>query len=218
MTAGVQLLVPIKPLRLAKSRLLGAADNGVRHPDAHASLVLAVARDTVAAARRATAVRDVVVVTADPELTACFTAAGVEVLPDAPTAGLNAALRHADTVLRARDRTTRIGALQADLPALRSAELSAALDAAGTRRAFCPDRQGSGTTLLVAESGTPLAPRFGPDSARLHSDDAKRLDGPWDSLQCDVDTAADLTAATRLGLGPHTRARLAPHTTAGEPS
>ncbi|MFB9570509.1 hypothetical protein ACFFRS_26380, partial [Saccharopolyspora hordei] len=46
----VHLLVPVKPLHLAKSRLL---DGGARHPAAHTELVAAVALDTVSAARRA---------------------------------------------------------------------------------------------------------------------------------------------------------------------
>ncbi len=209
MTAGVQLLVPIKPLHLAKSRLLGSTANG-RTRD-HAALVTAVARDTVSAAREAVGVRTIVVVTSDPQLSTRFAAEGIEVLPDSPCAGLNAALQHADGVLRGRDRNARIGALQADLPALRGTDLEAALDAAGDERAFCPDRQGTGTTLLVAAAGTPLAPRFGPGSARAHAEDAERLDGPWDTLRCDVDTAADLVAATELGLGPHTGARLRDH-------
>ncbi|MER5388631.1 hypothetical protein ABTZ89_06060, partial [Saccharopolyspora sp. NPDC002686] len=48
---AVHLIVPIKPLHRAKSRLLGAADAGARSPVAHAELVAAVALDTVAAAR-----------------------------------------------------------------------------------------------------------------------------------------------------------------------
>ncbi|MEV0086277.1 2-phospho-L-lactate guanylyltransferase [Saccharopolyspora sp. NPDC050642] len=201
MTAGLYLIVPIKPLHLAKSRLLGAADRGA----AHADLVTAVALDTVTAARRAAGVAGVVVVTSDPTLTETFAAEGVEVLPDTPADGLNAALRHGDAELRRRGIATRIGALQADLPALRPVELAAAIAAAGDDRSFCPDRHGTGTTLLLAEPGGPLAPRFGPGSADAHADSgAKTLLGQWDSLRCDVDTEADLTAAAELGLGPHT--------------
>ncbi|MEV0049169.1 2-phospho-L-lactate guanylyltransferase [Saccharopolyspora shandongensis] len=205
MTAGLYLIVPIKPLHLAKSRLLGAAERGA----AHADLVTAVALDTVTAARRAAGVAGVVVVTSDPTLTETFAAEGVEVLPDTPAAGLNAALRHGDAQLRQHGIATRIGALQADLPALRPAELAAAIAAAGDDRSFCPDRHGTGTTLLLAERGGPLAPLFGPGSADAHADSgAKTLLGQWDSLRCDVDTEADLAAAAALGLGPHTARRV----------
>ncbi|MGW1676684.1 2-phospho-L-lactate guanylyltransferase [Saccharopolyspora sp. NPDC002376] len=202
----MHLIVPIKPLHLAKSRLLGAADGGARRPAAHAELVTAVALDTVAAARRAEGVAGVVVITSDPTLTAEFTAAGVEVIADSPAAGLNAALRHGDAELQ----VARIGALQADLPALQPDDLAAAIRAAGADRSFCPDRHGTGTTLLLAEPGRPLAPRFGPGSADAHAESgAKPLLGPWDSLRCDVDTEADLRAARSLGLGPRTAAATA---------
>ncbi|KAA5832897.1 2-phospho-L-lactate guanylyltransferase [Saccharopolyspora hirsuta] len=201
----MHLIVPIKPLHLAKSRLLSG---GARLPAAHAELVAAVALDTVAAARRAAGVADVVVITSDPRLTAEFTAAGVEVLADVPAAGLNPALRHGDTELSPRG--ARIGALQADLPALRPDDLAAALRAAGADRSFCPDRHGTGTTLLLAEPGRPLDPHFGPGSADAHAESgAKPLLGPWDSLRCDVDTEDDLAAARALGLGPRTAAAIA---------
>ncbi len=208
--AGVSLLVPIKPLSLAKSRLLGAADDGAGSADAHACLVAAVARDTVAAARQAAGVREIVVISSDPRLTESFRADGIEVLPDTPTAGLNAALRHGDAHVRARGYVSRTGALQADLPALRPSELAQALETAGDNRAFCPDRHGTGTTLLIARPGRPLNPRFGTDSATAHAASAVRLDGPWESLRCDVDTGQDLDTARELGLGAHTRACLSP--------
>ena len=198
--------MPIKPLRLAKSRLLGAGERTAEH----AELVAAVACDTVLAARRAAGVTDVVVVTSDRRLARLLEAEDVETLADAPEAGLNAALRHGDRLLRQRTSVSRTGALQADLPALRPSELGAALAAAGADRAYCPDRQGTGTTLLLAEPGRALEPRFGVESAAAHAGtEAKCLDGPWPTLRCDVDTEHDLELADRLGLGPRTSERLA---------
>ena len=206
--SSVHLLVPVKPLRLAKSRLRGAADGGAGDPGAHAELVAAVALDTVLAARRAPGATEVVCVTSDPRLVRALAAEGVRTVEDVPASGLNAALRHGDEQLR-REGAARTGALQADLPALDPAELAAALAAAGGDRAFCPDRQGTGTTLLLGEPGRPLDPRFGPGSAEAHADSgAKELDGAWSTLRCDVDTAADLALAGDLGLGPRTRALL----------
>ena len=75
-------MVPVKPLYAAKSRLRGAADRGVGDPDAHAALALALAHDTVAAVRAATAVRRLLVVTSDPVVAAELAAVGVEVGPD----------------------------------------------------------------------------------------------------------------------------------------
>ena len=83
--------------------------------------------------------------------------------------------------------------------------------AAGRGRAFCADADGTGTTLLLAAAARALDPRFGEGSAARHrASGAVALDGAWPGLRRDVDTGDDLCAAAELGLGPHTRAVLAP--------
>jgi len=203
----VDLVVPVKTLDRAKSRLLGAADGGLGDPTAHAALALALALDTITAALPV--VRRVLAITADPAVAAELHAMGVESAPG--PAGLNPALRHGAALLRERDAACVIGALQADLPALRPHELAAAVAEADGRRAFCPDRQGTGTTLLLSAPGADLGPRFGIGSADAHTaSGAVALLGPWPSLRCDVDTAEDLGSATALGLGGRTSALLSP--------
>lgn len=198
---GACLLVPIKPLDRAKSRLRAFSGDD----RAHADLALAVAVDTVTAARAAAGVDRVVAVTSDLRVAAALAAVGVGRIPDDPDAGLNAALAHAAAVVHAENPSARLGALQADLPALRAADLAAAIRSAADRRAFCPDHLGTGTTLLLAAPGAELDPRFGPDSAARHAESgAVTLRGPWPSLRCDVDTPEDLDLARRLGLGPRT--------------
>jgi 2-phospho-L-lactate/phosphoenolpyruvate guanylyltransferase len=195
--AGWVVVVPVKPRGAAKSRLRGA-----RPGIAHEELALALVRDTLSAAARCPAVAAVVVVGADPGLP------GIRVLAD-PGGGLNAALAHA----AARVPTGNVAALLGDLPALDPAELAEALAAACAGRAFVADTAGTGTTLLAAPAGLPLAPHFGPGSAAAHlASGARALDGAWPTLRSDVDTADDLAAAAALGLGPHTSALLAPAT------
>jgi 2-phospho-L-lactate guanylyltransferase len=195
------IIIPIKRLPLGKSRLRGAADD---------DLVLAIAADTVAAAGAAQGVASVLVVTGDPVVAGACGAAGAQVVAD-PGTGLNAAIRHGEAHA---STVGHRGALLADLPALRHAELAAALRAAAgmspPRRAFVADHTGTGSTLLVAPPGVPLAPRFGGGSAAAHAGSgAHPLSGDWPSLRLDVDTPADLDAATALGLGARTRAALA---------
>jgi 2-phospho-L-lactate guanylyltransferase len=214
----VDLVVPVKALRLAKSRLRGAADGGLGEPSAHAGLTLAMARDTIAAATAATMVRTVIAASPDPEVLAALSADGVPVLLDEPDLGLNAALERGAAALRDRPGTAQlaVGALQADLPALRPAELDAALEqarrvfAAGqATSAFCPDTAGVGTTLLLWAPGAQLVARFGPSSAAAHQQaGSQRLLGRWPGLRRDVDTPADLDAARAFGLGPTTTAVL----------
>ena len=207
----VDLLVPVKPLARAKTRLRGVADGGAGAPEAHARLVLALVRDTLAAATGATAVRRAVAICSDEEVCTALAGDGVQVIPDEPAAGLNPALRYGEAVLRTADPTTTVGVLQADLPALRPEELDCAVrhGLATGGRAFCTDRTGTGTTLLLAPPGQPLAPRFGVGSVAAHrATGARELSGSWPGLRCDVDTAADLAVARGLGLGRFTRAAL----------
>ncbi|MBV9920796.1 MAG: 2-phospho-L-lactate guanylyltransferase, partial [Pseudonocardia sp.] len=115
-------------------------------------------------------------------------------------------------LLRERDPHTAVGALQADLPALRADELDAAVASALAvrARAFTADAEGTGTTFLLAAAGVELDPRFGGGSAARHRESgAVPLGGAWPSLRRDVDTPADLVVALRLGVGQNTRAALA---------
>ncbi|WP_158843257.1 2-phospho-L-lactate guanylyltransferase [Saccharothrix deserti] len=199
MGAEVDLVVPVKTLDRAKSRLVGAR---LDRP----ALALAFALDTIAAALPV--VRGVLAVTSDPAVVLELRALGVESV--AGPEGLNEALRFGFGVLRSRDAGSVVGALQADLPALRTEELGAALEVAG-ERAFCPDRQGTGTTLLLSAAGGDLAPAFGVGSAAAHAaSGATALVGPWPSLRHDVDTAEDLRLAADLGLGARTATVLTP--------
>lgn len=203
----VDLVVPVKTLGRAKTRLTSATGGD---PVSHAALALALAMDTVSAALLTPGVRRVVTITSDPAVAAEMAALGVESLPEPVERGLNAALQHGASTLR----SARIGALQADLPALRPDELHAALEAAADRRAFVPDRQGTGTTLLLAAPGGALDPRFGVGSAGHHRNSgAIALIGEWPSLRCDVDTEEDLRLASTLGLGVHTANALPAWTT-----
>ncbi|MGP3948301.1 2-phospho-L-lactate guanylyltransferase [Streptomyces sp. 7N604] len=204
---GWSLVVPLKPLSLAKSRLAEAAGAGLRP-----GLALAFAQDTVAAALGCADVRDVVVVTDDPLARAELSALGARTLPDAPGAGLNAALAHGARWVRGERPEARVAALNADLPALRPAELARVLAAAGAfPRTFLADAAGIGTTFLAAAHGADLAPAFGGPSRDRHRASGAReilLDGV-ESVRRDVDTREDLLAALALGVGPRTAAAAA---------
>ncbi|GGY44071.1 2-phospho-L-lactate guanylyltransferase [Streptomyces djakartensis] len=201
------LVVPLKPLARAKSRLADTADDGLR-PD----LALAFAQDTVAAALACPAVRDVAVVTDDARAGRELAALGAAIIPDEPGDGLNAALAHATGVVRSARPESPVAALNADLPALRPAELSRVLDAAVEfPRAFLADAAAIGTTLLTAAPGRELRPAFGADSRSLHrASGAVELSlAAVDSVRHDVDTGDDLRGALALGVGPHTAAAAA---------
>ncbi|MDX3196051.1 2-phospho-L-lactate guanylyltransferase [Streptomyces sp. MN03-5084-2B] len=196
----VDLVVPMKHPRDGKSRLRGAVE-----PARHPGLVLALAKDTLAAVVSSAQVRRVLLVAADPGAVAELGELGVEIVAEPAEKTLNAAFRHGEALLKADDPGTIVGALQADLPALRAGDLTAALAEAAGRRAFVADRQGTGTTLLLAAPGEPLDPRFGPGSARSHAESgAIPLHQALPTLRSDVDTPDDLANARALGVGKHT--------------
>lgn len=201
------LVVPLKPLALAKSRLSEAAGGAMRP-----QFALAFAQDTVAAVLSCRAVRDVFVVTDDPLAAAELGALGARIVPDSPGAGLNAALAHGARTVRALRPGAAVAALNADLPALRTAELERVLATAGkSPRTFLADTAGIGTTFLSARPGAELRPAFGGRSRRRHLVSGAveiELDGV-ESVRRDVDTGDDLRAALALGVGPRTAAQCA---------
>ena len=196
------LVVPVKRLALAKTRLASVAG---RH---RADLALAFALDTVEAALGCDLVRAVVVVTDDRNAAMAVAGLGALVVGDEPDAGLNPALVHGAAIARVAHPDCGVGALSADLPALRLGELSSALaEAAGHDVSFVRDAAGDGTTLLLARAGVAFEPLFGAGSARLHAGaGAVELAGDLPSLRLDVDTERDLAVAAALGLGPRSRA------------
>jgi 2-phospho-L-lactate guanylyltransferase len=195
------LVIPVKVLALAKSRLTGLT------APARAELALAMAADTVAAA--CAAADSVIVVTDDLRARAELSGLGAVVVPDQPGDGLNAALRYGAAQADERWPGRGRAGLAADLPAAGAAELALALAAAArSGQAFVPDAEGTGTTLYAAAPGVAFWPRFGPASRAAHlSAGATELRIPGlDGLRRDVDTLDDLRDAARIGLGPRTAA------------
>lgn len=196
------LVVPVKRLDVAKSRLGGFGEAGRRR------LALAFAQDVVRAAALCPAVERVLVVTDDEEAAGALRVLGAEVRADLPAAGLNAAIEHGAALLREREAHLAVAALSSDLPALRAEDLAGAL-ALAEGRAFVADADGAGTTLLAAVGGAALQPAFGAGSAATHRASGARELRAAPGLRRDVDTPADLAEALLLGLGPSTGTVLA---------
>jgi len=195
------VLMPVKVLDQAKSRLAKLA--GPRRGE----LALALAADTVRAVLETAQVARAVAITDDPVAAAMLRGLGALVVPDEPRGGLNAALRHGAAFAAAHWPGCGTAALSADLPALRPAELSQALNAAASwPNAFVADAAGDGTTLYTSAPGAEFRPAFGLTSRARHAaDGATELElNDVPGLRRDVDTPADLRAAAALGLGLRT--------------
>ncbi|MGW4123718.1 2-phospho-L-lactate guanylyltransferase [Nocardia sp. NPDC004711] len=210
MNTAVHAIIAVKSLGLAKSRL---SDGLPAHQ--RPRLVLAMLSDTVTAAAAARGVASVTVVTPDPAVADLVRDLGATVHPEPAaipphTSGLNAALAAGAGAVRKAHGPVDLLALQADLPALRPAELCDMLASTGHQRSVVTDHEGSGTVALLVRGGSAaLNPLFGPDSARRHvAGGAVELLGNWPGLRQDVDTAADLERAAALGVGTATSALL----------
>ena len=189
------LLVPVKTLSLAKSRL------SVAEVDEREPLMRAFALDAITASVASPAVAQVHVVTDD----AGFDVGGAQRLPDEGDGDLNRALHAASLRVRLVDPDLAVAAMCADLPSLRTEDLTDALSAGLTSRWFVADAAGTGTTLLAAGPGVALEPHFGAGSALRHEESgAVPVRAELSSLRRDVDTEADLAAARELGVGRHT--------------
>ncbi len=198
MSQPFALLVPVKTLTLAKSRL------EVSRPDHRELLMRAFALDALTAAGRAACVEQVYVVTDEPGLDV----EGAVCLPDEGAGDLNATLRRAFLRVRQLVPGRAVAAMCADLPCLRAEDLDTALRPGGARW-FVADASGTGTTLLAAAAGVHLDPCFGAGSADRHERSGAspvRVDLP--TLRMDVDTEADLERAIAIGVGPHTASAL----------
>lgn len=194
------VLIPVKRLKLAKTRL-------ALPDDARAELALAMACDVVAVARDCPSVAHVVVVSDDERARDALLALGARLFDDEPDAGLNPALAHGFAKLRAEDPLCGVAVVSSDVPSATAEELAAVLTVAqGLPRGYLLDASGTGTTVLTAGPGAELRPCYGSGSAAAHQAAGhQRLDVSAPGLARDVDSLADLVAV--LDAAPHAAPR-----------
>lgn len=227
---GWHVVIPVKPLDRAKSRLAGLGD------DVRRDLALAFVLDVLDAVRGAPDVLGIAVVTSDDRVAARVRedhGTRVRVVPDAEPMELNHALHRGVAALAARNGAgatapadgTAALALCADLPALTAAAVADLLAVAPrTGAGFVADHTGAGTTAYLAAPPR-FDPRFGAGSRDAHAAqgaiDLTSFARP--GLRADVDTPEDLwalldgsdpidgTDGRPLGLGRATRAVVTRH-------
>ena len=190
------VVIPMKAGRESKRRLV--------RPDREL-LSRAFGEDTLRACRHCPRVASVHVVS--PEL--FTTGAGVTHVDD-PGTGLNDAITAA---IGSLPDGTPVAVVVADLPCLTSDALSAVLDEAQSAlqrfpAAAVPDRQGTGTTMLLGFAPG-LCPNFGVDSLRRHRDGGAAVLRGGLRTRLDVDDESALTEAVGVGVGQSTTRVLA---------
>jgi 2-phospho-L-lactate guanylyltransferase len=184
----MRIVVPVKPLSLAKSRLGSVLSDGQRK-----EVMRRLLRRVIAAALE---VAPVSVVTADPDVAARSRILGADVIDENEVLGLNAAARLGVDHAR-RAGQTWVMILAADLPDVTAEVLRAmiALARAGAIVA-APSRDG-GTNALILSPRVDFEFAYGRGSFAHHADAAKRLG--WEvivhespALKVDIDWPRDL--------------------------
>ena len=184
---GACALIAIKERARCKTRL---AD--VLKPPERIDLVRSMLTAVLAAAGNAQTVHQVIVISPERDTVP----AEIPVLADTGES-LNTALVQAHTMVR-EFGCHEIVVLPADLPLITSAEIDELVRAARAGGfAMATDAAGIGTNALCLMSTQPFRFQFGPDSRRLHLQEAQRLGSSPQvvhlaGLEFDVDSSADL--------------------------
>ena len=186
-------IVPIKPLRLGKSRLapmLGAMER--------AQLNRALLERTISTLIQSSAVGEVLVVSRDPSALALARELGARSLQEDGAPSLNAALRQAAIVAQVHG-PTGVLVIPADLPLLSTADVTDLLAKAGDPPVvvIAPDRHRRGTNALLLSPPNLIAYDFGGNSFARHCERAHRAGARLEvvelpSLGLDLDLPQDL--------------------------
>ncbi len=186
-------IVPVKPLRLGKSRL-----SGILTDDERAVLNRKFLEQTLDTLRKLPEVAQTLVVSRDPAALAIAREFGARTVLEDGNPNLNAALTRA--TLLARNYATRgVLVLPADLPLLTQEDLRALF--ARVRHSPCvvvsPDRHQDGTNALFMTPSGMIPYSFGPGSFYRHCEAAKKIGARLEILQnshigLDLDTPEDL--------------------------
>ncbi len=186
-------IVPIKPMRLGKSRLATVLSEEER-----AALNRQLLARTVETLKSVPELEQVLVVSRDTAALALARKHGARTVLEDDESHLNMALARATFVAR-RFNTHGILVLPADLPLLRAEDVRALLEAARQPPAvvIVPDRKREGTNALVITPPGFISYHFGPGSFRRHCDLAREAGARLEvlelpSLAIDLDWPEDL--------------------------
>jgi 2-phospho-L-lactate/phosphoenolpyruvate guanylyltransferase len=184
---GACALIAIKERARCKTRLADAL-----RPPERVDLVRSMLTAVLEAAGNAQTVHQVIVISPERDTVP----AEIPVLADTGES-LNTALMQAHTMVRELG-CHEIVVLPADLPLITSAEIDELVRAGHAGGfAMATDAAGIGTNALCLMSTQPFRFQFGPDSRRLHLQEAQRLGSSPQvvhlaGLEFDVDSSADL--------------------------
>lgn len=198
------VILPVKPWHMSKSRLEVEAA-------AQRLLARAFTLDVLEVLGASMHVAELIVVTAEPEISAARVRLDTRFVADRPSVsrdGLNSAIAIGLRSAAQWRPDSPVLVLPADLPALTGRVVDETVDLMSVHdSAFVPDASGDGTTMSWGASPEHLKVAYGPGSAGRHSAQGARALVDADlRARLDVDTVGDLALAHRLGVGIRTAA------------
>ena len=193
----VWAVVPVKPLKIAKSRLSGSLSAAGRE-----ELVRRLLEHTLQVLSDCRGIQQILVVSADPQVwEICLTYERVNLLREEDVPGLNASLERA-SAFAVEEGAEAVMIVPLDLPLLNNRLLQDCLELSGPAPLLliAPDRQKLGTNFLLSCPPGLIPFSFGENSFQTHQEAARKtsaavkiLDIP--ELALDIDTPADLEQA-----------------------
>lgn len=192
---SIWAIVPVKPLRLGKSRL-----SGVLNDQERAVLNRGFLEKTLETIQATVEIAQTLVVSRDPAALAIARRYGARTVLEDGTPDLNGALNRATAL--ARNYATRgVLILPADLPLLTEKDLLAFIKVLPSAPGvvISPDRRDNGTNALLSAPGGVITCDFGPGSFERHCAAAKKAGATLKivrnaNITLDLDTPEDLEA------------------------
>ena len=185
-------IIPVKPLKQAKSRLAGALQ-----PEQRFELAQAMLRHVLSVATAVQPVSGVLVISRDTKALAIAREFGAKTLQEGALSNLNPALMRATVVVKSW-RADAVLILPADLPFISADDISAMIRLAEERSMIiATDRQHDGTNALLVRPAGAIAYDYGSGSFARHiklAEAAGLAVSVYQSerLSLDIDVPADL--------------------------
>jgi 2-phospho-L-lactate guanylyltransferase len=196
---SIWAIVPVKPLRLGKSRL-----SGVLSDDERAALNRRFLEQTLDTLRNTPEISQMLVVSRDPAALAVARQYGARTVHEDGTPDLNSALTRA-TYLARQYASQGVLILPADLPLLTKEDLSYFLEFVGKPPCvvISPDRHDNGTNALLVSPGGMITCDFGTGSFERHCKAALLAGANLqvvrnERIMLDLDTPDDLEMLKRI--------------------
>ncbi len=191
-------IVPVKPLKNAKSRL-----SAVLSPEQRFELAQAMFRHVLSVLATAPDVSGVLVISRDTKALAIAREMGAKTIQESAISDLNPALMRATMILKSW-RADAVLVLPADLPFVQADDIQALIGLGKEQSiVIATDHNGDGTNALLARPPGLIQFDYGPGSYQRHIASAKRdgievLTYHSDSLASDIDVPADLDLYRRM--------------------